>query len=196
MTSNHAAPPPSWDLVVRAQAGCQEAFTAIWLIEEPKIWSYILRRVGGNRAVADDLTQDVALRAVNRIHSVTWQNREIGAWLMRIATNIVVDYHRSAPVRRSSTFEPGDPVFDEADTGPGACEVVADAILHRQLREKVSQLPALQRQCVELRFYRELSVSETATAMQSTQGAVKALLCRAMKTLRKAVPAEQFGAAA
>ena len=69
---------------------------------------------------------------------------------------------------------PIDPQGDALEYGEEA------AAMHAMLAE----LPQRQREVVTLRYFEELSVEETAQAMQCAEGTVKATLFAALKTLR------------
>lgn len=77
-----------WALVERAQAGEAEAFGLIYDRYVDTVFRFVYFRVG-NRQLAEDLTSDTFLRALKRIGSFTWQGRDLGAWLVTIARNLV-----------------------------------------------------------------------------------------------------------
>src|SRR6185436_8708591 len=74
------------DLVARVQAGDTSAFDGIYRRYYDPVFRFIWFRVT-SRAVAEDLTSEVFLRALKRIGSFTWQGRDLGAWLITIARN-------------------------------------------------------------------------------------------------------------
>src|SRR5262245_35078503 len=79
----------TWVLVERAQAGDVDAYGELWSIYREMVERFISFRT--NRGVVDDLTSDVFVRGLRRIGSVTWQGRDIGAWFLAIARNLVID---------------------------------------------------------------------------------------------------------
>ena len=105
-----------WALVERAQAGESEAFGLIYDRYVDTVFRFVYFRVG-NRQLAEDLTSDTFLRALKRIGSFTWQGRDLGAWLVTIARNLVADHFKSGRYRLEVTT--GDVLdADREDRGP------------------------------------------------------------------------------
>lgn len=179
-----AAAASSWVLVDRHQAGDGHAFGEIYDRYSTKVFRFVYFRVG-NRQVAEDLAADVFLRALTRIGSVTWQGRDVGAWLITIAHNAVVDHFRSSRYRLEIVT--GDPVdADRPDDDRWASpERSALARLDRVgLIEAMTRLRPDHRQVLALRFFEQMSLRETAQAMGRNEGAIKALQMRAVDRLR------------
>lgn len=177
-----------WTLVERAQAGDAEAFGQIYDRYVDTVFRFIYFRVG-NRQLAEDLTSDTFLRALRRIGSFTWQGRDLGAWLVTIARNLVADHFKSGRYRLEVTT--GDVLdADREDRGPeGSPEAaVVDHITNVALLSAVKQLNPEQQECIVLRFLQGFSVAETAQAMGKNEGAIKALQYRAVRALARLLP--------
>ena len=177
-----------WALVERAQAGEAEAFGLIYDRYVDTVFRFVYFRVG-NRQLAEDLTSDTFLRALKRIGSFTWQGRDLGAWLVTIARNLVADHFKSGRYRLEVTS--GDVLdADREDRGPeGSPEAaVVDHITNVALLTAVKQLNPEQQECIVLRFLQGFSVAETAQAMGKNEGAIKALQYRAVRALARLLP--------
>jgi RNA polymerase sigma-70 factor (ECF subfamily) len=177
-----------WSLVERAQAGDSGAFALLYDRYVDTVFRFIYFRVG-NRPLAEDLTADTFLRALKRIGSFTWQGRDLGAWLVTIARNLVADHFKSGRYRLEvSTGDVLD--ADQADRGPeGSPEAaVVDHITNVTLLTAVQQLNPEQRECIVLRFLQGFSVAETAATMGKNEGAIKALQYRAVRALHRLLP--------
>ncbi|MGN9911827.1 ECF subfamily RNA polymerase sigma factor, BldN family [Phytohabitans sp. LJ34] len=177
-----------WALVERAQAGEAEAFGLIYDRYVDTVFRFVYFRVG-NRQLAEDLTSDTFLRALKRIGSFTWQGRDLGAWLVTIARNLVADHFKSGRYRLEVTT--GDVLdADREDRGPeGSPEAaVVDHITNVALLTAVKQLNPEQQECIVLRFLQGFSVAETAQAMGKNEGAIKALQYRAVRALARLLP--------
>lgn len=177
-----------WALVERAQAGDSEAFGLIYDRYVDTVFKFIYFRVG-NRQLAEDLTSDTFLRALKRIGSFTWQGRDLGAWLVTIARNLVADHFKSGRYRLEvTTGEVLD--ADKEDRGPeGTPETaVVEHITNVTLLTAVKQLNPEQQECIVLRFLQGFSVAETAQAMGKNEGAIKALQYRAVRALARLLP--------
>jgi RNA polymerase sigma-70 factor (ECF subfamily) len=177
-----------WTLVERAQGGDTQAFGLIYDRYVDTVFRFIYFRVG-NRPLAEDLTSDTFLRALKRISSFTWQGRDLGAWLVTIARNLVADHFKSGRYRLEVTT--GDVLdADREDRGPeGSPETaVVDHITNVALLTAVKQLNPEQQECIVLRFLQGFSVAETAQAMGKNEGAIKALQYRAVRALARLLP--------
>ncbi|MFG1775146.1 ECF subfamily RNA polymerase sigma factor, BldN family [Micromonospora sp. NPDC049051] len=177
-----------WGLVERAQAGESEAFGLIYDRYVDTVFRFVYFRVG-NRQLAEDLTSDTFLRALKRIGSFTWQGRDLGAWLVTIARNLVADHFKSGRYRLEVTT--GDVLdADREDRGPeGSPEAaVVEHITNVALLSAVKQLNPEQQECIVLRFLQGFSVAETARTMGKNEGAIKALQYRAVRALARLLP--------
>ena len=171
-------------LVTLAQQGDGEAFGEIYDAYVDSIYRYLYYRVGSH-AVAEDLTSETFLRALRRIDSFTWQGKDIGAWFVTIARNLVADHVKSSRFRLEvTTADMLD--ADRADVG------IEDEVLSRLqnavLLDAVRQLKPEQQECIVLRFLQGLTVAETSDVMGRSEGAIKQLQLRAVRALAKLMP--------
>jgi RNA polymerase sigma-70 factor (ECF subfamily) len=177
-----------WALIERAQAGDGAAFGLLYDRYFDTVFRFVYFRVG-NRQLAEDLTADTILRALKRISSFTWQGRDLGAWLVTIARNLVADHFKSGRYRLEVTT--GDVLdADRPDRGPeGSPEsAVIDHITNVDLLKALKHLNPEQQECIVLRFLHGFSVAETAQTMNKNEGAIKALQYRAVRALARLLP--------
>ena len=170
-------------LVHRAQAGDADAFGALYDLYVGMVYRYVRHRVA-NPELAQDLTAETFLRALRRIGTFTWQGRDIGAWFVTIARNLVADHYKSGRYRLELTTEDvatSAPVPIE----PGPEDVVLARLQSAAVLEAVRRLKPEQQECISLRFLQGMSVSETAQVMGKNDGAVKALQYRAVRSLAR-----------
>ncbi|RCG30366.1 RNA polymerase subunit sigma-70 [Sphaerisporangium album] len=172
-------------VVLRAKTGDADAFAALYDRYVDLVYRYVYFRVGCHM-LAEDLTSETFLRALGRIGHFTWQGRDVGAWLVTIARNLVTDHYKSGRYRMEvSTAEVLDTPLDGAHIPENA--VVATMITERVLRA-VRDLGPEQQECVVLRFLHGMSLAETALIMGKKSGAIKALQFRAIRALARALP--------
>ena len=125
------------------------------------------------------------MRALRRIDSLSFQGRDVGAWLVTIARNIIRDHVKSSRYRLEvATADMRD--ADQATDGPE--DAVVQHMTNQQLLACVQQLGSEQQECIVLRFLHGLSVSETAAIMGKKDGAIKALQHRAVRRLAGLLP--------
>jgi RNA polymerase sigma-70 factor (ECF subfamily) len=176
----------TWRLVRRAQDGDGEAFGQLYDRYVDTVFRFVYFRVN-DRALAEDFTSETFLRALRRIGSITYQGRDIGAWFITIARNIVLDHLKSARHRLEMTT--ADTV-EGRELAQSTESAVLDVLQSQRLMQAVGQLGDEQRECVMLRFVHGLSVSETAQVMGKNDGAIKALQHRAVRKLADIVGSE------
>jgi RNA polymerase sigma-70 factor (TIGR02952 family) len=173
-----------WALVHRAQEGDAEAFGELYDHYVTMVHRYVYHRVG-DRATAEDVTSETFVRALRRIDSLSFQGRDVGAWLVTIARNIVLDHVKSSRYRLEvATADMRD--ADRVTEGPE--DAVVAHMTNRELLACVRQLGSEQQECIVLRFIHGLSVSETAEIMGKKDGAIKALQHRAVRRLASLLP--------
>jgi RNA polymerase sigma-70 factor (ECF subfamily) len=182
------APEPggTWELVRSAQEGDRGAFALLYDKYVDVVFRYVLFRVG-DRELAEDVTSETFLRALRRISSVTYQGRDVGAWFVTIARNLVLDHVKSSRFRLEVTTAEVD---DSGRVEAGPEQQVLAGATRSALLECIRQLGDDQRECIVLRFLQGLSVAETAVVMARNEGAVKALQHRAVRRLAQLLPPE------
>ncbi|MEO6701225.1 MAG: sigma-70 family RNA polymerase sigma factor [Jatrophihabitantaceae bacterium] len=168
-----------WALVQAAQTGDGEAFGKLYDRYVTSVFRFIYYRVN-DRTLAEDFTSETFLRALRRISTINYQGRDIGAWFMTIARNIVFDHAKSARFRLELTTGES---LDRGDTDAGPELAVLTKLTNTRLLEAVNELGEEQKECIVLRFLHGLSVAETAAVMGKNDGAIKALQHRAVKRL-------------
>lgn len=174
----------TWSLVKAAQNGDMDAFSELFDRYYDTVFRYILFRMN-DRTVAEDLTQETFLRALRRIGSVTYQGRDIAAWFVTIARNLIFDTVKSSRYRLESTTAD---MIDHSPTTNGPEQQVVEGATADELMRCVEKLNPDQQECIKLRFLQGLSVAETAALMQRNEGAVKALQHRAVRRLAQLLP--------
>ncbi|MDH5695483.1 MAG: sigma-70 family RNA polymerase sigma factor [Dehalococcoidia bacterium] len=167
-------------LVRRAKQHDQEAFAQLYEAHFDKIYRYVTIRIG-NEMEAEDMTQQVFLKALQSISSFKWRGIPFSAWLFRLAHNQVVDYFRG----KKRAAMPLDESLASSDDNP---QLMAEQKLDiEQLLLATKRLTEAQREVISLRFAGELSIAQVAEVMGKSQGAVKALQHSAIVALRKAL---------
>lgn len=178
-------------LVERARDGDAEAFAALYDRYVERVYRFVVYRVGGDSALAEDITSEVFLRALRKIKGFTWQGRDVGAWFLTIARNLVLDHFKSGRYRLETVGADvavaggvGDRVVDAEDEA-------LSRISHAELYQAIAQLGSEQQEVIYWRFLQGYSVAEAAAAMDKSEGAIKALQYRAVKALYKLVVVEE-----
>ncbi|HET8640847.1 MAG TPA: sigma-70 family RNA polymerase sigma factor [Pseudonocardiaceae bacterium] len=177
---------PVWQLVRAAQHGDSRAFGELYDRYVDTVYRYVLFRVG-DRTLAEDLTSETFMRALRRISTVSYQGRDVGAWFVTIARNLVLDHAKSSRYRLEVTAaDVREPQRHVDGAGPEQ-EAIA-AATRAEIMACVAKLAPDQQECIMLRFVQGLSVAETAAQMGRNEGAIKALQHRAVRRLAQLLP--------
>jgi RNA polymerase sigma-70 factor (ECF subfamily) len=168
-------------LVELAQRGDSEAFGLLYERYVDVVYRYIYVRVGSTQ-LAEDLTSETFLRALRRMDSFSWQGRDIAAWFITIARNLITDNAKSARFRLEVTTAD---MLDADQRVDAPDEEVLQRLRDTRLLEAVKKLKPEQAECVVLRFLQGLTLAETAKVLGKTEGAVKQLQLRAVRALHR-----------
>jgi RNA polymerase sigma-70 factor (TIGR02952 family) len=172
-----------WALVVAAQGGDPEAFGRLYDRYVALVYRYAYHRLG-DRSTAEDITSETFLRALRRIGTLQYQGRDVGAWFVTIARNLVLDHLKSGRTR----LEVVTAELPEPAAGDRPEATVLARLANASLLRCVRQLNPEQQECVVLRFLNGMSVAETAEIMGKNEGAIKALQHRAIRRLATLLP--------
>jgi len=169
-------------LVRRAKQRDQKAFAELYEEHFDRIYRYVALRIG-DKTEAEDMTQQVFLKALQSISSFEWQGIPFAAWLFRIAHNQVVDYLRKKNKQTAILLDESLVSNVSSDSNPQL--MVERSLDIEQLLLATKRLTEAQREVISLRFASELSITQVAKTMGKSQVAVKALQHSAIIALRK-----------
>jgi RNA polymerase sigma-70 factor, ECF subfamily len=168
---------PDQSLVERATES-SEALEELCDYYIPKIYGYVLRRVGRVQD-AEDITSTVFEKMLANLDSFDPGKASFSTWLYRIALNCITDHWRARGRKKESFME--DELF-VAGVSDGGIERL-DAYV--ALVELLRTLPAKYQEAVTLRYFGEMSVAEVARALDITETAASKRILRGLEDLRK-----------
>ncbi len=180
---------PEVDLMLRVRHGDASAFDQL----ERRYWLRVFGRLYrwlGDRAEAEDMTQEVFLR-LYRYRERYQPRARFATWLFYITRNVARNALRSRRRRRPclhlESLERGEAASGEwllPDRGDSPSRPLERAELAGQVRSAVSGLGERQRAAVELHQFHDRTYTEVAAALDMTPKAAKSLLYRARNQLR------------
>ncbi|MFC1913423.1 RNA polymerase sigma factor [Chloroflexota bacterium] len=166
-------------LVDRATDGDGDAFGRLYDLHVDRVYRHIYYRVS-NTADAEDLTQQVFIKAWQAISRYTKTASPFLAWLIKISHNLVIDFYRA---KKSETYIDFDIVATKPESDP---EHMVEACLSQQeLRRAILALHGDQSQVIMMRFIEEFSYTEIAASLGKSEGAVRVILHRGLARLKK-----------
>lgn len=153
------------ELAISYVRGNNRAFDELLSRNQSKLFSYILFVVR-DEDKANDLFQETFVKVITKLHQGRYvDSGKFGAWIMRIAHNVIMDWYREQ--RSRNLIEP----TDENDlSNLSGNEILNSNVENRYVNDQImvdvknmmNMLPPTQREVVFMRFYQDLSFKEIA----------------------------------
>jgi RNA polymerase sigma-70 factor (ECF subfamily) len=167
------------ELIPKLKARDPEALGRLYDVYGRLVYGVTLRIVR-NPSVAEDLTQEVFMRAWNRAHQLKDDCNSIGPWLLSIARHCALDYRKSRDVRLTDPAESGDHCF----ALPTIENDILDSERVRLLAGAFHSLTPNQRRVLELAYFDGLTQPAIAERLNQPLGTVKGWTRAALQRLR------------
>lgn len=172
-------------LLKKVADGDQNAFRTLSDALSQKIFAMAYRFLSGDRATAEDVTQDVLIKLWQ--YAPRWEpGGSVQAWVSRLTYNASMDVHRA---RKNKS--------DELPETLSIPETTSDSILNKEYRkillQAISHLPERQQEALLLTYFHENSRRDVAVTMKTTEKAVEHLVARGLRALEKLIPSNLNG---
>jgi len=184
-------PQPDPGLLKKAQRGDERAFSALLRMYETPVYNYVLRLTNGDRALSEDLTQEVFLRVFQGLPRFSMRCK-FTTWLFQVTKNRVLDELRARERRPLTPVNLDDaPQLEVVDQPVERVEAI-DA-----LWRAIDGLPIDLKMALVLRDVVGLSYNEIADALEVTLATVKWRIFKGREDVQVALAREgiSFGAA-
>jgi RNA polymerase sigma-70 factor, ECF subfamily len=168
------------ELIEAARSGI-DAYAVLYRRYLDRVYRYVFSRTSSAHE-AEDVTQEIFLRAYRALPRYEPRDVPFAAWLLRIARNCTIDASRRR--RPSVSWEQ----IPESLLPVLEGDVPADAMLRddlRLLRTLLADLPAEKRELLALRFAAGLTAAEIAAVVGKSQAAVEKALIRTLRALKE-----------
>jgi RNA polymerase sigma-70 factor (ECF subfamily) len=176
-------PQPEFDVLRKAQRGDERAFRTILDAYETPVFNYVLRMVG-DRALAEDLTQEIFLRIYQGLPGFSLRCR-FTTWLFQVAKNRVLDELRARERKPQSVVTLDDvPPLEVVDAPPERVEAI-DAVWRA-----VALLNPDLKMALLLRDIVGLSYIEIADSLEITLATVKWRIFKAREEVQLSLARE------
>lgn len=165
-------------LVAKAKNGESDAFSQLYDLFFQKIYKFIYYRVS-HKEVAEDLTEDVFIRAYQKILGLD-NNTSFEGWLYQIARNRVIDYYRDK--KQLVRIEDLENVLSYEETVIDVLSLESD---QKTLLDLIKELRADQQLVLKMKFFENLENSEIAELLDKSEGAIRVIQHRAIQKLKE-----------
>lgn len=164
------------ELLARFSKGDRAAALALTSRLAPVVFAQAFRMLG-DRAEAEDVTQESLLRLWKAAPGWDATRAKITTWLYRVTSNLCTD------CLRKSNRNSGDEVPEVADETPGIDRKLQATARAQALQHALQTLPDRQRQAMILRHIEDLSNPEISDIMEISVEAVESLVSRGKRAL-------------
>jgi RNA polymerase sigma-70 factor, ECF subfamily len=167
------------ELIQKAKNGDREAFGELYIRHMDLIYRYIRSRVTDKRD-AEDSTETVFLQAFQALPRYVDRGVPFTAFLYSVARNVIVDHYR-----KHKDEESLDKAITQRDTSLYPEEELINSQRLEDLNIVLSSLRPDYQEVIRLRIHLNLSTSTTAIWMGKSEGAIRILLYRALKAMKR-----------
>ncbi len=165
-------------LLERAVRRDKAAFTGLYDRHLGRVYRYVYYWLP-SQADAEDVTQEVFVRAWRAIDRYKVTGAPFIAWLIAIARNLIASHYRAA--KRFVRL----PEIEPAASNDDSPEAMAEMNFNRSyIREAILKLSGEKQKVIQMRFISDMSYEEVAKALDKTEGAIRVIQYRALKDLR------------
>ncbi len=175
------------DLVERSSKGSGEAFGQLYQIYVDRIYNYIYYKTG-HTVDAEDLTEQVFIKAWEAIGRFRPEGKPFAAWLFKVARNVVIDHYRT---KKTNTDLSEVMAVIAVDGDPE--DAAQRKATQQMLRSAIRHLTDEQQQVILLKFMDGLDNTEISAMMGKKEGAIRALQYRALLALQRILQDERYG---
>jgi len=179
-----------WDhLAVRMKRGDLKAAELLYTRLYDKVFGFAMHRVS-NRAIAEDLTQDIFVKLVEKAGLFDETRGGFLVWFWQLARNTITDHHRKGKATAFSDLETegGDgPAFDHPDPGPTLEDVASARETLRKVDVVLASASDEERQLFELRFVADLPYRDIASLTGKSEGTLRVSTNRLKRKLKSSI---------
>ena len=176
-------PLPDSALIERMMAGDEAALSTLYDRYSAMLFGMLMRILRDQQA-AEEVLQDMFLQLWRNAAQFDAKRGSLPAWLMVIGRNRAISRLRGRRDREVLEEEEGDYANTFA-SGQNIEDEAVRAELARNISAALEQLPAEQKQAVELAYFEGMTQSEIANRTGTPLGTVKTRVRTAMQTLRQ-----------
>lgn len=162
-------------LIVKAKKNKKD-YVSLYNKYSEKVFNYFWYRVGFNKSVAEDLTQDTFVRAFLSLDRYEDKGYSYGTYLTSIAHNLYVNY-----LKKPQTLE-----IEAAEEIPAEADMSLDRAFDAKLIwYAVQKMTSEQKNIVIMRYWLGMPIRQIASLIKKSDNAVKLILSRSRKILRQ-----------
>ncbi len=167
--------------------GNEQAITTLIRRYEQKLYGYIMNRVK-DPSLAQDMFQEVFIKVIDTIKFNRYHEEgRFGAWLMRIAHNMIIDHFRRQSRRKNQYDTEEFSVFDILpDNNTAETQIIRNQTIER-VQKLIEKLPPEQQEVLRMRIYENIPFKEIAEICNISINTALGRMRYALINLRKLI---------
>jgi len=179
---------PDAVLVKNYMGGDEGSLSVLIKRHQSKIYGFIYSKVS-DRDIADDIFQDTFIKVIKTLKSQSYNEEgKFLPWVMRISHNLIVDHFRrnkKMPMyRETEEFS----IFSiMSDNSPNIESQIITEQVESDLQRLIEELPADQKEVLQMRMYQDLSFKEIADLTGVSINTALGRMRYALMNLRKVI---------
>lgn len=168
-------------LIRQIKNGDRGAFGELYDLFVDRVYRFIYFRVD-KREDAEDLTEQIFVKALEKLPDYEEKGLPFEAWLFRVARNAVIDFYRTrkihVPLQKAAEVESSAPTPEE---------IAEHSLTKEWIMEKLRRLPDNYREVLVMTYLEELSHEEISLILGKPVAHVRVLQSRALAALRQKI---------
>ncbi len=145
-----------------------------------KVYRYIFFRVGRNRELAEDLTSEIFIKALESFENFD-HTRPFAVWIYRIAHNHLTDYYKKI----KKTMVPIEDYVNELKSNESIPHDASIAMDIEKIKNVLNDLPDVHREVIVMKYINQLENTEIAEILHTTEANIRVMQYRALQMLKK-----------
>ena len=147
-----------------------------------KVYAYINSRNNYNNQLAEDLTSEIFLKALEKFDTFSEEEGSFSAWIFRITKNHLIDHYRSKKNKKATSIEDLENVLQSKEN---TSKQAQSAIEVAQLRKILETLAPRKREIISLKYLSGYNYKEIAEILGEEENSVRVTAHRTLKELRR-----------
>lgn len=175
-----------------------DAFSAIYEEYYPRIFGYILRRVG-HIETSQDLTSETFLKAVKNLWRYRFMNLPFSCWIYKIATNEINNHFR----KKKQIFYPLESIFVDGDPENESSLNPENELLEAEeklknyqdfqlIQRAILKIDLKYQEVITLKYFEKKKIAEICQILGKKEGTVKSLISRGIEKLKESIPGDDI----
>lgn len=167
-------------LALRMKRGDRKAAGELYDELLPKVYGFLFARTG-KKEIAEDLSQDIFLKLVEKIEMFNEDRGHFTVWFWRMVRNILIDFYREKKEAPFSAFD-DDAVEGMAVTGMPDME---EKMRYGKLKDFLVTLQHDERELFELRYVVEMPYKDISVILAKSEGSLRVAALRIKEKVKK-----------